>query len=724
METIFKRLAFMSIIMFNTLYATPTGTVLDIFDIQVDALNQNFNKNADKIAQSMMQTANLAFELADVNVDPASILNNSGNNVKHDMLTNIVDSVYDAWKIDTRTSLVQNLNKISNAAEAYKNVVGLTRSLGDLEDSAKELGDQIMKNPNIINLLHKKDYKSIAKLTDKGSALYKSLNNIPKLDANILIGLTQKEVANHWQNEIKDEAGQKLYIQELLIKRWQENGTIDRLSIEDVKKLNVYSPIDPGGWAGLFGKRELESTRSLGAAYSLLSPEEINLIENPTIKDTAEVVKKEDSNKDKLANLKTKDKQLKQKLELVKKQEKDLKSKKDRLERIQYAKRDAYSRVKSAEKGSDEYNYAKNRFYELGRDYRALNSDISRLVNSINRNRQAIVTMENSINVMMLNIADTVNDYNDELKTKIVEVVVADTPYTQGEAWLGSVTMNSEDRLPGGATKLRYWGGQFDQSVDEAVVYSGGGPIFNGENEYKIINGKVTSFAIGHGQNTPTDSTKEFHIFNNEIDKTSSFYDDNLNTLKLERQLPGGETLSIQTTGHYDYSAWGEWGQTGGLYTDINGGTGIEQKATHNNWQVGQRTHDLPTQGSATYAGVVNGHYYQGSVGSVYGGKINGTMSMTVDFANTSVVAGVLNLKKEDGATFATAHMDQMQLNRSDSGFAGRLTGVDVNTALTGGSQNMIVGQFNGPSAQEVSGIWNIVNGNSQLATGTFAGKK
>ncbi len=385
--------------------------------------------------------------------------------------------------------------------------------------------------------------------------------------------------------------------------------------------------------------------------------------------------------------------------------------------------KDRYASITTTTTGTrGEYNYDYQRAESL---VNTLENEVQNALVALENEKQSIKILEAEKNQLMASVIDAVDDYNNEVKTQIVSQLDT-TTQVQGEIWLGSITMNSEDRLAGGATKLRYWAGQFGQSVDEVVLYSGGGPIFNDENGYKITNGKVTSFEIGLGQNTPTDNTKEFHIFNNEIDKTSSFYDDNLNTLKLERQLPGGETLSIQTTGHYDYSAWGEWGQTGGLYTDINGGTGIEQKATHNNWQVGQRTQDLPTQGSATYVGVVNGHYYQGSIGSEYGGKINGTMSMTVDFANTSVVAGVLNLKKENGATFATAHMDQMQLNRAESGFAGRLIGADVaiRDCANCGSQNMIVGQFNGPSAQEVSGIWNITNSSDQQASGTFAGKK
>jgi len=435
---------------------------------------------------------------------------------------------------------------------------------------------------------------------------------------------------------------------------------------------------------------------------------------NPTLE--------KDQNSDAMNKLKETDKKLKTNIKQLANEKENLKSKEDRLKRIRDEKRAVFNDVKNAEKGSDEYNYAKNRFFSLSSDYRKLNNNIDELIESINMNERSIQTLEINKQNLMSSIEDSIQDYNNDMQIQIANTSIIDSPI--GVLWLGSITFNSEDKLAGGGTSLRYWGGQFNQSVAEALLYAGGSPVFNSENSFLIKNNIVTSFETGHGQNTVTDNTKEFHIFNNEIDKISSFYDQNLYTLKLERQLPNGNTLSIQTTGHYAYTAWGEWGQTGGLYTDINGATGIEQKATHNNWQVGQVTSDLPTQGSATYSGVVQGYYYTNSVGSSYGGTIRGTMSMSVDFANTSVVSGVLNLRKGTGATFATAHMDQMQINRSEGGFAGRLIGTDIDNGRTGGSQNMIVGQFNGPNAEEVSGIWNVTNTNGELADGVFAGKR
>ncbi len=283
------------------------------------------------------------------------------------------------------------------------------------------------------------------------------------------------------------------------------------------------------------------------------------------------------------------------------------------------------------------------------------------------------------------------------------------------DTWLGYITYNSEDKSDG---KLRYSGGNFGDTIDE--ISTGGGVMFNPENGYKVTNGVIKSIFFEHGENTTNDNTKQFRIQSNEIDKTLSSYNNNIKTLNLTKNFSNGDKFTIKSDGSYDYTVWGEWEQTGGLHTDINGAKDIEQMALHNRWIVGKRTKDLPTQGSATYNGVVNGHYYKGSIGYSYGGRISGTMKMKVDFANTSVVSGVLNLKNERGDSFATAHMSNMQINRAESGFGGRLTGSDV-ASRNDNSQNMISGQFNGPHAEEVGGVWNVTNKNNQFASGTFA---
>lgn len=361
----------------------------------------------------------------------------------------------------------------------------------------------------------------------------------------------------------------------------------------------------------------------------------------------------------------------------------------------------------------------------------ALGASLQNEIVTVIPNTDRVMPVSASLNsqaamVASLDTSAVRNSLNQEVLATAPTVATPTEIFTD---WYGTITFNSENKSDG---TLRYWGGRFDDSI--SIQATGGGPVFNTTDGYTLENGEVKDVYFMHGENSSTDTTKEFKISNNEISTDPSFYNTNINSLKIKKNLANGNTLTVTTTGHYNYTAWGDWSQTGGLKTEYNGASGIEQMALHNNWSAGQITENLPTQGSATYNGVVNGNWYQGSVGNEYGGKINGTMTMRVNFANTSVVNGTLNLKNAtSGESFATVTMSQMQIDRANRGFAGRLIGPDIDTATTM-PINQIAGQFNGPNAQEISGNWNIAKktiqtagggiSGGEFASGVFAGKK
>ncbi len=351
--------------------------------------------------------------------------------------------------------------------------------------------------------------------------------------------------------------------------------------------------------------------------------------------------------------------------------------------------------------------------------------EINTLSDKANHLNDQIKVAQSSLMQLQNSLGDTVDDYLNDNKEELSSSS-APTPQLAGESWAGGTTYNSEDRSSG---ILRYWGGNFfDSSLLSAS--EGYGPIFNVDEtgwEGLVDNGIIKSVRIIHGENSASDNTKEFIIRHNEIDTSSSFYDPHINSLKLKKNLPNGNTLSIKTTGHYDYSAWGSWKQTGGLYTNINSGSGVEQKAMHNNWISGERTKDLPTLGSATYSGSVAGHWYANGSGTTaggsYGGAVDGSISLTVDFANTSMV-GNMQINKVGGGSMTSATLDNIHIDRRSASFAARLTGGNVDSRLTSGSQNMISGQFFGPHAEEVGGGWNVKTTNGDLADGIFAAKR
>lgn len=372
---------------------------------------------------------------------------------------------------------------------------------------------------------------------------------------------------------------------------------------------------------------------------------------------------------------------------------------------------EALFKIKGIDYLTEKYATATIDYNDLQANIDALNAEIDKLQKSIDDNKAALSGLETEKNNLMNSIVDTTtNDVNDDNKIALVQTF--SSTIAEPKDWRGFMTANIETKSDG---TLRYWGGSFSS---EAIVLQYGANNFT-----ETINGKIDEeVAWGHGQNTGTDNTKHFSITDSDA-KQSSPYNSNIKTLEYEKTLSNGNTLKIQTDDHYDYTVWGSWSQTGGLITQENGGNGIDHMAMHNNWIAGQPTENLPTQGSATYTGKVAGHYYEGGVGSTYGEALNGTMSMTVNFSNTSVVAGALNIKKaSDNSAFATATMDNMQISRTSNAFTGRLIGTDI--AAPTSYNNKINGQFYGPNAEEVGGNWTIEKTDGKHASGVFAGEK
>jgi len=432
---------------------------------------------------------------------------------------------------------------------------------------------------------------------------------------------------------------------------------------------------------------------------------------------------KEDNNKQTLDKLAKNDKEVKDKIKLIQDQNDELQSKKDELERINDSKRDAFEDLKTLEKGSSEYDYAKNRFFNLSKDYTNLKDEISILTNDLNNNNDTLVTLQMQNYDLMSQIDDTTKDYTDDLKIDVAEQSLVST--VKYENYRGFITANIESKYYGtyadGSSiydpRLRYWGGNFGLDIDDEP---GGMELVVDPDT-----GKLVSLYASHGHNTSMDNTKDFSILANDISTDSSFYDPNIKTLKIENKDYTTSFISY-TTDDYNYTAWGTWSVNAGLKTLINDGYGEEHIARNNNWVAGIPTKDLPAQGSAVYSGIVDGNWYEPAELNElprYGGKIDGTVLMAVDFENKSIIFGSMTLNKQNGSNFANATMDNMQINTNYSSFQGKLIGANVRPNPNE-YENNINGIFYGPNADEIGGIWNVTNTNDEFASGVFAGKK
>jgi hypothetical protein len=434
----------------------------------------------------------------------------------------------------------------------------------------------------------------------------------------------------------------------------------------------------------------------------------------------------EDQNKNKLKRLSEKDKDLKNKIKIVNKKNNDLYEKELKKDEIKKDKTDAFHQMIASEKGSEAYYEYKDKYLSLRNEYKNISKDIDSLISSINSDNILVDQYQSYKNSLISEIVDTVDNYNNDIK----ENIAIDTNEKIYENYRGYITANIESKYDGYyadgsgiyGPKLRYWGGNFDHDLNDEP---GGMEL--------IVDSKtgiVTDIDANHGYNTSIDNSKDFSIKSNDISKDTSFYDPNIKTLKIENKAAYTTSFISYTTSDYSYTAWGTWAVNGGLKTIVNAGAYEEHIARFNNWIAGVPTKKLPTQGSAVYKGMVSGNWYtEGDLSSSnnrpsYGGNISGTMQMTVDFSNTEVVSGTLNLNKHNGSSFATATMDNMQMTTTYNAFEGKLIGANIISSDQNSSENMVKGRFYGPNAEEVGGVWNVKNTNNEFASGVFAGKR
>jgi hypothetical protein len=153
----------------------------------------------------------------------------------------------------------------------------------------------------------------------------------------------------------------------------------------------------------------------------------------------------------------------------------------------------------------------------------------------------------------------------------------------------------------------------------------------------------------------------------------------------------------------YDYLSWGECGT-------IENQTLI-QKSTP--WIAGRLTpsENIPTSGSATYNGKINGIMVD-SANNTYE-NLKGEIDMTVDFSSNTI-AGNMDINKADNSDWKNPTINA---NWTDNTINGGLS-------VSGGSgSGKIRGSFYGHNAEELGGSWDFKEGDEQ-AVGIFRAKK
>ncbi len=204
---------------------------------------------------------------------------------------------------------------------------------------------------------------------------------------------------------------------------------------------------------------------------------------------------------------------------------------------------------------------------------------------------------------------------------------------------------------------------------------------------------------------------------------------------------PSRNTSYSKTTNGTEFRLWSHTGSFTGTrffeHLDING-WGIYPhldsiRFSDTGFMVyGARTTDMPTTGTAGYAGRILGVEWPGdaAVGTSSSQVrwYRGDLGLTADFGGSTVTGNVTNLRSRPGGSsfsdYATAP-GGLNFNATISGNELSATDLSGSGALAHYSNGSVDGAFYGPGAAEVGGIFEAEDAaNNKLLSGTFAAEK
>ena len=174
--------------------------------------------------------------------------------------------------------------------------------------------------------------------------------------------------------------------------------------------------------------------------------------------------------------------------------------------------------------------------------------------------------------------------------------------------------------------------------------------------------------------------------------------------MKDSGSVPTYAATTMSENDSYNYLSWGTWSTelSASHKTVVDGSRWIAGKLTP--------TTSMPSSGTATYNGTVQGMSYESDALKT----LNGTHTMNANFAS-GTITGTMNVNyASSGASYATTNLNAVSI--SGNGFAGGLNGTD--------NTGSIKGSFYGPAANEIGGTWALSKTGSSSAAGIFAGKK
>ena len=228
-----------------------------------------------------------------------------------------------------------------------------------------------------------------------------------------------------------------------------------------------------------------------------------------------------------------------------------------------------------------------------------------------------------------------------------------------------------------------------------------------------------------------TDGSFEVHIANQGTDGDVNFEFDTSGTTRTvtsERTsystanmafsvLRPGVDISIPSsteTINLSYVTFGQWAKTDGTIA----ANGFESARGYT--VFGMPSDTLPTTGSATYDGIVDGFMFQPTVTAgdpdIY--SVRGSLAVTANFGTNDMTVNFNNMEFQNNATPATPWVDfTFDGTIAGGAFTGTVSGVP-------GYTGTLSGDFYGPNAQEIGGTWSVSGPAGEEAAGAFVGEQ
>ncbi len=270
-----------------------------------------------------------------------------------------------------------------------------------------------------------------------------------------------------------------------------------------------------------------------------------------------------------------------------------------------------------------------------------------------------------------------------------------------------------------------------------APLTSGAGPAYGNNTGYDSMKVILSSSSITVDYEDWPKETQEFDNWSFAFtDFSSSSVVSDSNTLTSTNYVyqnydsANGKTKSItvMVPSNYANQFWVYWDNTHSDYAN-------DSRYYYHVNVLGNYTlySAIPTSGTATYNGGMEGYYGYDDLSSLF--TVNGTATFNVNWTAKTIAGGFTGVTITNNSSGAVSNFTNISMAsteiESDVMYSGGTQYAYFNQDLTGSglsdsyySDNEIFGYFYGTNADEIAGTWEIATSSNNNGAGYFAAKK